>query len=294
MRLMCGNRSRPTGSCCRERARSQGSPSTLPVWTLSSGEDGLTLYHRGSMRAVGRGRVCWGTRRQWLLTVPWTWTSQGDALGNSSSVPKPKGTAALAGSCWPHWLDRKRGVPFGWKGRWVRTWWDGQSSNYATNCSVSLAKLQYFPRSSLSNQIFFFIMPYFAELIDWRLHGLDARYSCTDKIWECVQYTSLMHGSVCVWERDNYRIKERKKGLKEEGRERKKEEGREQRNWKLAQWEKNNQTKVCRELEFLPIILTCTKVSGRGRDHSYRCNSNLSTHRLAQEGTVLLAFRINI
>ena len=55
-----------------------------------------------------------------------------------------------------------------------------------------------------------------------------------------------------------------------------------------------NRAKVCCALEFLPIILTCIKVSGRGRDHSYRYNTKLSTHQLPQEGIVLLAFKINI
>lgn len=55
-----------------------------------------------------------------------------------------------------------------------------------------------------------------------------------------------------------------------------------------------NQAKVYCGLEFLPIILTCIKVSGSDRDHSYRCNTKLSNHKLPQEGIVLLAFKINI
>lgn len=77
-------------------------------WDLSSGEDGLSLGHGGNVRAVSRGRVCWGASR--FLTIPCAWTSQGDAVGSSHLCPEPRGTATGARSWWPHWLDQQMGT----------------------------------------------------------------------------------------------------------------------------------------------------------------------------------------
>lgn len=52
--------------------------------------------------------------------------------------------------------------------------------------------------------------------------------SCTDKIWECVQCTSLIQRAKCVYERGPYNQKEEEGG--KEGMEGEREKGKEERN----------------------------------------------------------------